>query len=486
MACRCATHPPHHPPTPHQGVLDVPIYGRIAVLELFRPPTSSVDLLLLVTEKYQLCVLEYANGELITRACGDVSDAVGRPADEGIRAVIDPDCRLIALHMYVSLLKVLANTLVHSTPTPRAQVIPVNDSGQLGEAFNLRLDDLTVLDLTFLHTPSARRPLLAVLSQDQKRAHHLRTYEVHILEKDLVDGPWHAERLDGEAHSLIPVPAPLGGAIVLGKSSVSFVGPAGAGPSSGSDVLIKANPMKHTDIFAYERIADADRYLLGDSTGRLMLLKLQHEGGVVQALQLQPLGALHHPCGGDDALSQCIVLVLALPSTPSILPVSPSMRLTGTASTPSSISYIGNYVCFIGSSWGDNQLVRLLKSPAREDSPWDYVQVIDTYPNLGPIVDMCTVDMDRQGQCQIVTCSGVNQDGSLRVVRSGIGVVEQASVELPGIKGMWSLRARESDAHDTYLVLSFVGETRVLAINAAEELDEETVAGFDAEAEVGA
>lgn len=112
------------------------------------------------------------------------------------------------------------------------------------------------------------------------------------------------------------------------------------------------------------------------------------------------------------------------------------------------------------------------------------LQVIDTYPNLGPIIDMCTVDMERQGQCQIVTCSGVNQGGSLRVVRSGIGVVEQASVELPGIKGVWSLRAQEADTHDTYLVLSFVGETRVLAINAEEELDEETIAGFDADAEV--
>lgn len=41
---------------------------------------------------------------------------------------------------------------------------------------------------------------------------------------------------------------------------------------------------------------------------------------------------------------------------------------------------------------------------------------------------------------QIVTCSGAGVDGSLRIVRNGIGVVEQALVELPGIKGMWSLR----------------------------------------------
>jgi hypothetical protein len=57
-------------------------------------------------------------------------------------------------------------------------------------------------------------------------------------------------------------------------------------------------------------------------------------------------------------------------------------------------------------------------------------------------------------------------DGSLRVVRNGIGVVEQALVELPGIKGMWSLRKTFMDAHDAFLVLTFSGETRVLGMNA--------------------
>ena len=36
---------------------------------------------------------------------------------------------------------------------------------------------------------------------------------------------------------------------------------------------------------------------------------------------------------------------------------------------------------------------------------------------------------------QIVSCSGHGKDGSLRVVRSGIGINEAASIDLPGIKG---------------------------------------------------
>lgn len=27
--------------------------------------------------------------------------------------------------------------------------------------------------------------------------------------------------------------------------------------------------------------------------------------------------------------------------------------------------------------------------------------------NLGPIVDMCVIDLERQGQGQVVTCSGI-------------------------------------------------------------------------------
>lgn len=154
-------------------------------------------------------------------------------------------------------------------------------------------------------------------------------------------------------------------------------------------------------------------------------------------------------------------------------------------------------------------LIDQLASPLTPSLPC-LRQVLDSQPNLGPIVDFCVVDLERQGQgqvwgrlplpsravravllpsscskrcqgsrqmradahallfvwrsrppcqrrcaaaqpcnpasaipplhLQVVTCSGAGVDGSLRIVRNGIGVVEQALVELPGIKGMWSLR----------------------------------------------
>jgi Mono-functional DNA-alkylating methyl methanesulfonate N-term len=55
------------------------------------------------------------------------------------------------------------------------------------------------------------------------------------------------------------------------------------------------------------------------------------------------------------------------------------------------------------------------------------VEVLDKYVNLGPITDFCVVDLERQGQGQVVTCSGAYKDGSLRVVRNGIGINEQVN-----------------------------------------------------------
>lgn len=70
--------------------------------------------------------------------------------------------------------------------------------------------------------------------------------------------------------------------------------------------------------------------------------------------------------------------------------------------------------------------------------------------------------------------------GSLRIIRNGIGIQEQASIDLPGIKGMWALTLQAGAAHHDTLVLSFVGQTRVLTLN-GEEVEETEIKGFAAD-----
>ncbi|XP_022954780.1 DNA damage-binding protein 1 [Cucurbita moschata] len=397
-----------------QPMLDVPIYGRIATLELFRPHGEAQDFLFIATERYKFCVLQWdtESSELITRAMGDVSDRIGRPTDSGQIGIIDPDCRLIGLHLYDGLFK----------------VIPFDNKGQLKEAFNIRLEELQVLDIKFLYGCS--RPTIVVLYQDNKDARHVKTYEVVLKDKDFVEGPWSQNNLDNGAAVLIPVPPPLCGVIIIGEETIVYC----------SATAFKAIPIRPSITRAYGRVdADGSRYLLGDHAGLLHLLVITHEKERVTGLKIE---------------------------------------LLGETSIASTISYLDNAFVYIGSSYGDSQLVKLNVQP---DTKGSYVEVLERYVNLGPIVDFCVVDLERQGQGQVVTCSGAYKDGSLRVVRNGIGINEQASVELQGIKGMWSLRSSTDDPFDTFLVVSFISETRILAMNLEDELEETEIEGFNSQ-----
>ncbi|XP_010434237.1 PREDICTED: DNA damage-binding protein 1b [Camelina sativa] len=397
-----------------QTILDVPLYGRIATMELFRPHGEAQDFLFIATERYKFCVLQwdYESSELITRAMGDVSDRIGRPTDNGQIGIIDPDCRVIGLHLYDGLFK----------------VIPFNNKGQLKEAFNIRLEELQVLDIKFLY--GCVKPTIAVLYQDNKDARHLKTYEISLKDKEFVEGPWSQNNLDNGADLLIPVPSPLCGVLIIGEETIVYC----------SANAFKAIPIRPSITKAYGRVdLDGSRYLLGDHAGLIHLLVITHEKEKVTGLKIE---------------------------------------LLGETSIASSISYLDNAVVFVGSSYGDSQLIKLNLQP---DAKGSYVEILEKYVNLGPIVDFCVVDLERQGQGQVVTCSGAYKDGSLRIVRNGIGINEQASVELQGIKGMWSLKSSIDEAFDTFLVVSFISETRILAMNIEDELEETEIEGFSSQ-----
>jgi DNA damage-binding protein 1 len=137
------------------------------------------------------------------------------------------------------------------------------------------------------------------------------------------------------------------------------------------------------------------------------------------------------------------------------------------------LTYLDNGVVFVGSRLGDSQLVKLNVEVNEQGS---YIHVMESFTNLGPVVDMCVVDLERQGQGQLVTCSGAYKEGSLRIIRNGIGIHEHASIDLAGIKGVWPLRAGATK-HDNMIVLAFVGQTRVLMLN-GEEVEETELSGF--------
>ncbi|XP_037294045.1 DNA damage-binding protein 1 isoform X2 [Manduca sexta] len=399
---------------------EVGLYGRVAKMRLFRPPYEKKDLVFILTARYNAMILEWrtgANGELevVTRAHGNVSDRIGKPSENGILAVIDPQARVIGLRLYDGLFK----------------IIPLDKDSTELKAASLRLEELNVYDVEFLHGCS--NPTLILIHQDLN-GRHIKTHEINLRDKEFMKIPWKQDNVETAASILIPVPSPLGGAIVIGQESIVY--------HDGQSYVAVAPPqIKLTQINCYCRVDGRGlRYLLGDTAGRLLMLLLE----------------LHEKMDGTQAVKDLKV------------------ELLGDIPIPECMTYLDNGVVFVGSRLGDSALVRL---SAARDEAHHYVQPMESFTSLAPIVDMCVVDLERQGQSQLITCSGAFKMGSLRIIRNGIGIQEQASIDLPGIKGMWPLTlAANSPYHDT-LVLSFVGQTRVLTLS-GEEVEETEIKGF--------
>ncbi|KPI95266.1 DNA damage-binding protein 1 [Papilio xuthus] len=399
---------------------EVGLYGKVAKMKLFRPPYEKKDLVFILTARYNAMILEWRTGpngdlEVVTRAHGNVADRIGKPSENGILAVIDPQARVIGLRLYDGLFK----------------IIPLDKDSTELKAASLRLEELNVYDLEFLH--GCANPTLILIHQDLN-GRHIKTHELNAKDKEFMKIPWKQDNVETEASILIPVPSPLGGAIVIGQESIVY-------HDGQSYVAVAPSQIKMTPINCYCRVdGKGMRYLLGDIAGRLFMLLLE----------------LQEKMDGTQAVKDLKV------------------ELLGDIPIPECMTYLDNGVVFIGSRLGDSALVRL--SAARDDAG-QYVQPMETFTSLAPIVDMCLVDLERQGQNQLITCSGAFKMGSLRIIRNGIGIQEQASIDLPGIKGMWPLTLTQNSTYHDTLVLSFVGQTRVLTLN-GEEVEETEIKGF--------
>ena len=187
---------------------------------------------------------------------------------------------------------------------------------------------------------------------------------------------------------------------------------------------------------------DGSRWLLGDYVGRLFVLFLErNNAGVVTHLHLEPLGTTSIRFLFFSFLFfsflffSFLFLSFSFPflflffsfSFPFLFPFFSllffSFLILIRPTNSSTISYLDNGVVFVGSKLGDSQLIKLAEEKREETGA--YFDILDSFTNLGPIVDFCIVDSDKQGQGQVVSCSGAFKDGSLRVVRNGVGINEQ-------------------------------------------------------------
>ncbi|KAL0900334.1 hypothetical protein Bca101_084295 [Brassica carinata] len=86
--------------------------------------------------------------------------------------------------------------------------------------------------------------------------------------------------------------------------------------------------------------------------------------------------------------------------------------------------------------------------------------------NIAPILDFSVVDDQNEKRDQIFACCGVTPEGSLRIIRSGINVEKllKTAPVYQGVAGTWTAKMKLTDVYHSFLVLSFVEETRVLSV----------------------
>ena len=140
------------------------------------------------------------------------------------------------------------------------------------------------------------------------------------------------------------------------------------------------------------------------------------------------------------------------------------LDIIGQTSRASCLVYIGDGLVYAGSHQGDSSMIKI------QDNA---IEIVQTFANIAPILDFTIMDMGNRagegqtneyssGQARIVTGSGAFQDGSLRSVRSGVGMEEQGQLlQASHINDMFALRSSSTSNLVDLLLVSFVDESRI-------------------------
>lgn len=395
----------------------------------------------------------------------DDAEPYMRESQSQNRCLVDPTAKYMVMHLWEGVLSVFRLPSRRGTPE------------KLEAMEQIRLTELWMKDSTFIHSRTGH-PRIAFLYKTQLDQEEARV-AVYRLTKDdkgsdVSKFDPHKDReldqliADPYASMLIPVPvaeekryhvrnnegtrAHLGGLLVVGETLLTYFD-----SLTYSSVASRLNEPK---IYVAWAMYDDTHYFLADDYGRLELLTLE--------IKLEPTG----------------VVVTGITVEPLSFP--DSKELTSRASK---LVYMDNDMLFIASHHGDSQLLRI-------DVGSRTMYPIKLLSNNGPILDFAIMDMgnregDNQqgntfssGQARIVAGCGAYRDGSLRSIRSGVGLEDHGILdEIQNTKGLFTIKSHGSDKVDT-LVASFVMETRVFRFGADGDIEEVyEFAGMNLEAE---
>lgn len=229
-------------------LLDTPIYGRIASLNLFKPQEEKHDVLFLLTERCMAFILEWDSqaSQLVTRYQADYTTNITQPVYNKQIGIINPFCTVIGLHLNVG----------------HFQVTPLGSKGELKESFDIRIIKEKVLDLKFLHDSSVIT--IVVLYEDSSMERHLSAYKIDPDSKGYSDS-WSLE-IAKDATLLIPMQEPSQGFIVVAETSITCF---------NASNMLKSIEIPQVTVGAYDKAPmNGNKFIMGDHLGYIYSLEI--------------------------------------------------------------------------------------------------------------------------------------------------------------------------------------------------------------------
>ena len=401
------------------------------MLQKLRPALSQTDHLFIGTDRFAYFTLSWDSEKKrlqTEKSFESVADNAARESQTGERCHVDPTRRLMTVEVYEGIITVIP--LVQRGK--KKKQIGHSDIAHLGEPVPVRLSEMFVRSSAFLQPASIdENPKIALLYEDTHSHVKLNVREIKYSgdEVEIEEGEVCKAELELGSTHLIPVEEPSHGLLVIGETSIGYYN-----DETGE---LQVEPLEEATIFvAWERI-DSQRFVLADDYGRLYLFMLVlDERNRVLSWKLDAIGQT----------SRASVLV-----------------------------YLDAGYVFVGSHQGDSQVIRIAEKS---------MEIVQTFSNIAPVLDFTVMDMGNRsgegqtneyssGQARIVTGSGAYQDGSLRSVRSGVGLEDVGLLgEMEHVSNLFSLKSNPSSDYVDTLLVTFVNESRVFKFDPQGEVEE--------------
>ncbi|XP_021725141.1 cleavage and polyadenylation specificity factor subunit 1-like isoform X1 [Chenopodium quinoa] len=390
---------------------------------------------------------------------------------------------------------------------------------------NLRdLDIKHVKDFVFVH--GYIEPVLVILHEQELTwagriswKHHTCMLSALSINTTMKQHPliWSAMNLPHDAYKLLAVPSPIGGVLVISSNAVYYHSQSMscalavntfAVSADGSQEMPRSSFTVELDTAHAAWLAN-DVAMLSTKTGELLLLTLVYDGRVVQRLDLvksrasvltsdiTTVGNSLFFLGsrlGDSLLVQYTFGTAPTASASSVKEEvgdiegdAPSMKRLRRSSSDALQDMVGG-----------EELSLYGSTPNKADSAQKSFAfaVRDSLINIGPLKDFSyglrinanpnATGMAKQSNYEMVCCSGHGKNGALCVIQRSIRPETITEVELPGVKGIWTVYhkssrshnsdaskiAAEEDEYHAYLIISL--EARTMVLETADLLGEVT------------